>query len=628
MSAIAGIIHFDGAPVEPGQVEMMTTAMAHRGPGGIRHWVKGNVALGQCMLRTTPESLEEIQPLANEDESLVLVMDGRVDNWEELRKELLGRGAVLRNRSDAELVLRAYEILGRECLTRIDGDFALVFWSSRKMLAFCARDRVGNKPFHYHWNGSTLYFASELQALLAVPAIPRRLNEGMLAEYLAVDHYSQDETLWQDIVRLPSAHWQEVTREGVSTHRYWQPDISTRLLYPAEKDYVEHYRELFADTIRRQSRSQGVLACEVSGGLDSSSIFAMAHHLRACGQLHAPAIEGYTLDFHDDDAANELEYARAAAKHWSVQINEIPPTQISLDEYQQWMTHYLDSPQYPNGIMGLGIRKQARAHGAYVLMTGMGGDEWLWGDRGYYNEMLFTGQWKQLYRAWRADCHQSGLVCGTRWLLRNGLAPALPEPIKSALRPFARVGNRQIDNRYGWLSLPMRDLLLTRRRAALAMLDTDSVKPWQRGNLSTLHSAYGIYARESEERLAGSVGVELRRPFWATKMVQFAFSCPAHLRLQGTTDRTLHRKAMTGLLPEKILQRHSKADFMVTYRRNLAEAGNSLIRETAIRRSAWVRPERTGILVHHIGERGHGGWPEVLLWTLMCCDMLAKNHET
>jgi asparagine synthase (glutamine-hydrolysing) len=98
MSGIAGIIHFDGKPVEPGLIEKMTSAMAHRGPDGINHWVKGSVALGQCMLRTTPESLEEHQPLINEDESLVLVMDGRVDNWEELRKELLSKNVDLRTR--------------------------------------------------------------------------------------------------------------------------------------------------------------------------------------------------------------------------------------------------------------------------------------------------------------------------------------------------------------------------------------------------------------------------------------------------------------------------------------------------------------------------------------------------
>jgi len=112
MSGIAGIIHFDGAPVLPGLIEKMTSAMAYRARMASNHWVRGSVALGQCMLRTTPESLEETQPLANEDESLVLVMDGRVDNWEELRRDLRARGAVLRSRSDAELVLRAYETWG------------------------------------------------------------------------------------------------------------------------------------------------------------------------------------------------------------------------------------------------------------------------------------------------------------------------------------------------------------------------------------------------------------------------------------------------------------------------------------------------------------------------------------
>ena len=126
MSGIAGIIRFDGTPVAPGLVEKMTAALAYRGPDGIHHWARGSVALGQCMLRTTPESLEETQPLANEDASLVLVMDGRVDNWEELRRELLARGARLRSRADAELVLRAYETWGRECLAHIDGDIALV----------------------------------------------------------------------------------------------------------------------------------------------------------------------------------------------------------------------------------------------------------------------------------------------------------------------------------------------------------------------------------------------------------------------------------------------------------------------------------------------------------------------
>ena len=311
MSGIAGIIHFDGRPVEPGQVEAMTAAMHYRGPDGIHHWRRGNVALGQCMLRTTPESLEETQPLTNEDESLVLVMDGRVDNWEELRRELLGKGAVLRTRADAELVLRAYEVWGRDCLPHIDGDFALVIWDARRQEAFCARDRMGNKPFNYRWDGKTLIIASELHAILALPGVEQVFNEGLLAEYLGQEWFSRDETFWRGVMRLVAAQRMAVDADGVRIDQYWQPDLWAELPYKTDGEYVEHYRELFADVVRRMSRSHLPVACEVSGGLDSSAIFAMAEECRRRQELPAPAIDGYALDFHDDVEANELEYSRA-----------------------------------------------------------------------------------------------------------------------------------------------------------------------------------------------------------------------------------------------------------------------------------------------------------------------------
>ena len=228
MSGIAGIIRFDGAPSEPALVEKMTSAMAHRGPDGARHWVSGSVALGQCMLRTTPESLEEAQPLANEDESLVLVMDGRVDNWEELRNELLSRGAVLRNRSDAELVLRSYETWGTRCLHHIDGDFALVVWDEHRRAAFCARDRLGNKPFHYHWDGRTFAFSSETHAVLALPWVRQEFNEGLLAEFLAFEWFTRDETFWKGVMRLPAAHCMESQAAGLHQAEYLAPGRTCR----------------------------------------------------------------------------------------------------------------------------------------------------------------------------------------------------------------------------------------------------------------------------------------------------------------------------------------------------------------------------------------------------------------
>ena len=194
MSGIAGIVRFDGGGVEPGQIEKMTAAMSYRGPDGINHRVLGSVALGHCLFRTTSESLEETQPLANEDESLTLVMDGWLSNWEELRAELVAKSARLRTRADAELVLRAYEAWGADCVAHIEGDFAFVIWDARRCEAFCARDRMGNKPLFYCWNDDQLIFASELTPVLEHPSTPETPNLGKIAEFLASQWYTRDET--------------------------------------------------------------------------------------------------------------------------------------------------------------------------------------------------------------------------------------------------------------------------------------------------------------------------------------------------------------------------------------------------------------------------------------------------
>src|SRR5262245_22055975 len=132
MSGIAGVVRFDGMPIEPGLIEGMTSALSHRGPDGLSQWSDGPVGMGHCLLQTTPESLGETQPLLSSDGSLVLVMDGRVDNCEEVRAALMQKGAHLRTRSDAELVLHAYERWGRDCVRHIDGDFAVVIWDAHR----------------------------------------------------------------------------------------------------------------------------------------------------------------------------------------------------------------------------------------------------------------------------------------------------------------------------------------------------------------------------------------------------------------------------------------------------------------------------------------------------------------
>lgn len=630
MSGIVGIIRFDGAPVSPELVRKMTADMSYRGPDGINHWIKGSVALGQCMMRTTRESLEENQPLTNEDNSLILVMDGRVDNWAELRLSLISSGARLRHRSDAEMVLRAYEAWGRECVQRIEGDFAFVIWDTRSRIAFCARDRVGNKPLHYHWDGKTFTFASELHVILALPWVKNELNGGVLAEFLTDEWHSRDETLWVGISRLMAAHTLVANERGPNMKNYWRPDAFERLPFTREDEYAEYYRALLIDVVRRMSRSDKPLACEVSGGLDSSAIFAVAEHLRQQHSLLAPALDGYTLDFHDDVNANELEFVEAVERHIGRQIQKIRPSQKPISWYADWATHYRDFPGYPNGVMGLGIRQAARKLGSRVLLTGVGGDEWLVGDRTYYADEIANRNWSEIYRCFKGDAGEAGSTTALWWLFRNGLLPVLPAGLKKSLRMLLATKQKTEMDRLYWLRPEMRNALLEQRsKCALPSTHTGG-KIATRILDSYKDHAYVMLAREMEERLGSSVGIELRHPFWDPRMIQFAYSTPQQFRLRGHTDKALHRKAMAGFLPEKVLRRQTKADFSNIIDTRLREMSGEFTAELPSRRGNWVESSNAVSLYNEFvtDNLGHTIRARWMLWALFGCDAVAAQIKT
>ena len=618
MSGIAGIIHFDGSPVECGQIQQMTNSLAHRGPDGISHWSKGPAAFGLCMLHTTPESLLDKQPLTNEDESLVLIMDGRVDNWEQLRKTLIAKNIKLRNRTDSELVLKSFEHWGKDCLNYIDGDFALAIWNDKRKEIFCARDRMGNKPFNYFWNHKTLVFASELHSILLLPCVPQDLNKGVLAEYLSADWYSRDETLWKDIYRIKAAHNLLVNSKALKIERYWAPDFSNYSPYKNDSDYIEHYLELFTNIVKQLSRSNKPLGIEVSGGLDSSAIFAIANNLDQSSALLAPNFNGYTLDFHDDPDANELEYCRAVGNKTNKIIPEITPSTMPLSWYRDNAQQYKEIPQFPNGVMSLDLMKSAKSDGCSVLLNGIGGDEWLGGSRLYYAEELASGNWKQLKNCFVSDLKSARPINSLWWLLRFGFIPLLPESIKNILRDF----NQNKHQQSTWLTLELKNLLKKQYPKNYYSLFEEKMTVGQRSKLHFLSDAYSIRSHEAQERLAAQQGLELRRPYWNHKLVQFSLDMPQRLKHKHGINRFTHRQAMKGLLPELVLNRQTKAEFSVTYRHHLPKMKDLLTKEIPLRRSKWVNQKEAEFLFL---QAQHDGTSMAMLWSLFGSDSLDKS---
>jgi asparagine synthase (glutamine-hydrolysing) len=621
MSGIAGIVRFDGADAAPGLAEAMTAEIAHRGPDGIGHWAGGGGALGQCMLRTTAESLEERQPLANEDATVVLAMDGRVDNGEALRRALLARGAALRDRSDAELALRAYEAWGRECPARIDGDFALAVWDTRRRELFCARDRLGIKPFYYHWDGTRLAFASEPRALFALPWIRQETHEGVLAEFLAAEWHSREETLWRGVLRLPAAHRLSAGAGGPRPEPYWEPDLWAQP-FRREADYIDGYRELLEDCVRRACRSHRPAAVEVSGGLDSSAVFCLAEHLRRQGTLPAPGIEGYTMAFAQEDGdAYELDYARAAGAHLGLRVHEIPPSRPPLSWYAGRARAGRDFPGFPNTASSLALWRRAAADGSRAVVTGEGGDHWLYGSRAYYAEALAQGQWRTLRDCLRTDAAAYGARQAARWLLRHGVFLMLPPALQETLRRLARqLRGRETAAACYWLSPGMKGAIRRRRESAPSAGRRPVRNAGQRELLETLYDAFIALVMESAERLAAQCGVEMRHPFHDHRLVQLAFSAPARLKLRGDQAKHIHIQALQDRMPQAILERKGKAEFSVVFRPHLNQMRAALADSLTRERPDWIDADGMARLFRASQDDPQAGWTDWVLWSLHGCD--------
>lgn len=623
MAAIAGIIRFDGAPAELAQLQRMTATMQACGADGIAHWHEAGAALGQCRLATTPGAGATPLPLPSDDGKLVMVFDGWLSNWEELGRALELAQCDPGNGSDAELVLRAYQRWGEDCLQRIEGDFALVIWDRRRQQAFCARDRMGHKLLHYYWNGRVLVFASDLAAVLAVDEVPELPNTGMLAEYLSSEFYTRDETLWRDVWRLVAAHRMQVSRHGLARDRYWEPEMHRPLCYQDDRDYVAHYRELFLDLVRRHSRSQAPLAVEVSGGLDSTAVLAAAEHLRRNGRLLAPDLAAYTLQFEPGSDADELRYARAAAEFLHLELTPVPAARRSPQWYAQQIRERRDFPGFANAVSFEGLRSRAAQDGHRVLLGGEGGDFWLEGRHAYLAEEFLGLRWGVLASLLRQDCAEYGAAYVAAAFLREAVLWQLPRPVQQVLRRIkGTLTQRGANASPAWLSPALRAQLATQKAREGDYDISPGPVPGQRLLVRNLTYAFNAQFIERNGRRCAALGLELRHPMNHHRFAEFALSVPARIRARGEQVKWVHARALHGMLPPAILARRDKGDFSFLMAAHAAEQADRLRRQVLRRRKDWVDAAATERL---LDECAPGHAPTEAMWALsglLNCDTL------
>ena len=562
MCGICGVLELRGGRFREEDLHAMSNTLLHRGPDDQGNFLAGPVALGFRRLSIV-DLAGGHQPMANEDGTIWIVFNGEIYNHRELRPALEQRGHRYATNSDTETILHLYEEYGQHCVHHLRGMFAFALWDARRKKLFCARDRLGIKPFYYAITGNRFVFASEAKALFEIPGFQPRLNRRALPEFFAFGYLSSDETLFEGVRKLlPGHHLQiELTNHDAEPKvaQYWDLDIAPSS-ERSEAEYVEQFREQFSDTVNSHLMSDVPVGVFLSGGLDSSSIAAVMAGLRK------EPVQTFSVGYAEDEYS-ELPYARQLAKHLGAEYNEVilGPQQF-FASLPQLIWHEDEPLVWPSSVALYYVSRLAREK-VKVVLTGEGADEVL---AGYlkYRATLWNLRAAPFYRMLIPQRLQH--------LIRNILNwETIPDRLRRKLRhsflsysdSFKKI---YFDNFYSVFRQEQHSELFTPELAEeLREIDAyANSMQFYRSNgtgenlLSRLLyldiKTYLVELLMKQDQMSMAASIESRVPFLDHKLVEFTARVPATYKVRGLSGKYLLRKAMAHQLPPEVLRRSKK----------------------------------------------------------------------
>jgi asparagine synthase (glutamine-hydrolysing) len=568
MSGIVGLWNLDGEPVAAPQLRELSARLAHRGPDGEGVWLDGPVGLVCQLMRVTPESQREVQPLVHPHG--VVIFDGRLDNREELLGRLAGAHGLCATSPDPDFILAAYLAWGENFPEKLKGDFALAVFDPVRQKLVLARDAIGIRPLYYCRQGDLFIFASEIKAILAHPRISAVPDAHMLAHHFLDPRGSHAElTFFKDILTLPPSHQAVITPGRLTIKQYWDFDPSRQIRLSSYQEYVEGFQDFFAQAVRRRLRSAYPVAVAVSGGLDSSSIFCLSLALQAREPGFSSPVFGVSFVGPPGSAADEEEYLKAIETKYDVQIARGPVSSQGFFKSCQTQVWHTEVP-LPDVEWNswLNLLAAARNQEARVLLLGFYGDQILF-EQAYLLDLAKRGHWREVFRhlkeipLWYTDAAPGYYK---QRFVADLLKSILPESLTRVIKKF-RNRRRTSPRARIWSSEKLcREIARpspgpngNKRRFA-----TNYAKyVYQR-----LRSRYDVLGMEWNDKVSSLCGLEVSCPFCDRDLIAFMMTVPGEMQNRGGVPRALLRHALAGVLPEEIAGRRSKGDY--TYLENEA----------------------------------------------------------
>ena len=621
MCGIAGYLNrTPDARVDPAVIRAMTRAIAHRGPDGEAQWIDGPIGLGHRRLAIIDIPTGG-QPMSNEDESVWIVFNGAIYNHVELRRELEPRHA-FRTNSDTEVIIHLYEDLGEQCLDRLNGMFAFAIWDVRNKRLFMARDRLGIKPLYWTQGPNGFIFASEIKALLAAGTGPARPDPDALAEYLTYQFTTGEQTLFQNIRRLPPAHCltlRPFDNTPPRIRRYW--DFGDQVDDHHTFDYFrDRLRELLDDAVTLQLRSDVPLGAYLSGGTDSSVVTTLA------APKYGAPLNVFCGAFDDGPEYDESAYAKLVADRCGAVYNEVRPTAADFCRLMPELIRLMDEPMAGPGLFPQYCVSQAAAKKVKVCLAGQGGDE------------LFGGYARYLL-AYLEQCLK-GAIYGTqsddRYVVTwDAIQPHLPmlKTYLPMLQDFWGAGLfEDMDRRYFRLISRDKDLGSVLTEEAWNPRDRDRTferfrETFQRPAAKSYFSRMTHFDMTTllpallhvEDRVSMGVGLESRVPLLDHRIAELVAGMPPIMRFQGGRSKHVLREAVKDFVPAQVLDRQDKMGFPVPFNHWLKGPIRDFVCDTLLGRAARERGMyRTDEIERRILKTGKFSR---LLWGILCLEL-------
>jgi asparagine synthase (glutamine-hydrolysing) len=558
MGAVAGILHWTGAPIERVNLERMVRASAHRGPDGAASRIGDRAALAHLRFTTVAPGAGD-QPLVDPVRALWFVFDGRLDNREELIDRL---DVVDSDASDARLALEAFARWDSGAPRHLLGDFAFIGWDDRRRRLVCARDPMGVRHLHYYASRDCVVCATDLAQVLAHPSVPREPEPSVAADYLAGNVRNTPATLYRGVCRVPPGHVLVGDAGSVRLEQYWSAEPRSPIRYPRDEDYAAHCRELMTRSVEARMRSDRPIAAMLSGGLDSSSVVSIAHRVVRTG---GPPPRPFSMVYPDRPESDEREFIDAVARHCGTESVHVLPGPITAGELDGQARRWVGTPAMPADEMANTLYAAMRERGHRVTLTGVGGDFLFGGSVFQYADLLRRFRVVAAVRRFVDDCHADDTGRSALGLLQAGVWPLLPPAIKSALRPLAR----RVVHTGGeppWLRIPGTPAEAHPARPRGGSFATEDVT-------RLLGSGMHAFFVECAERAAAHAGIELRHPFLDTRLVEFGLGIPDDQRRRGRYTKYVLRQALGDDLAAPVRARRTKADFSHAVREAIESLG-------------------------------------------------------